>query len=403
MSSTTGIQNLLVNVIRPVYAYDATATLYTPKIEFTNVDTYSGNVVTVLRADISDANSNVYVGTASGNTPATLTRGCFYTVAVGVSAGNSISNVSNSVYLGYNAGNGAIGASNVIAIGANSIGGGTSNIVLGAGSGGTGSSNIVIGHGITTGTSSQVLQVGNAIYGDLSTNWVGIGTPSPINDFSNRFDVSGNTHIYGNLAVNVAPGDRTLDVNGNFRASDAYGTLDFSNGILTTTGMVRSVNPGGDFQTTNALAFIDSGLNTLGRVATENSNTYIQAVSNVKFGQLTQSTTNTTLKISAPGAGLDLLTTDGYTSAQNTTTVSGGVTTIGTLKKGIVLVSAVDNASSANRAARVLFAYTTSNASDLASNLAAGNASITLSTSNIQITDATNATYTWSITYLPLP
>lgn len=239
MSSTTGIQNLLVNVIRPVYAYDATATLYTPKIEFANVDTYSGNVVTVLRADISDANSNVYVGTGAGNTPATLTRGCFYNVAVGVSAGNSISNVSNSVYLGYNAGNGATAASNVIAIGANAIGAGTSNIVLGTGSGGTGSSNILIGHGITTSTSSNVLQIGRTIYGNLATNWVGIGTPTPINDFSNRFDVSGNTHVYGNLAVNVEPGDRTLDVNGNFRSSDAYGTLDFSNGSFTVTAAFK--------------------------------------------------------------------------------------------------------------------------------------------------------------------
>lgn len=234
MSSTTGIQNLLVNIIRPVYAYDATATLYTPKIEITNVDTYSGNVVSVLRADISDANSNVYVGTLAGNTPATLTRGCFYTVALGVSAGNSISNVSNSVYLGYSAGNGATSASSVIAIGTNANGNGTSNIYVGTGTGGTGSSNILIGHGITSSTNSNLLQIGTTLYGDLSTNWVGIGTPTPINDFSNRFDVSGNTHIYGNLAVNRTPGDRTLDVNGNFRASDALGTLDFSNGVTSS-------------------------------------------------------------------------------------------------------------------------------------------------------------------------
>lgn len=241
MSSTTGIQTLLVNVVRPVYAYDATATLYTPKIELANVDTYSGNVVSVLRADISDANSNVYVGTLAGNTPATLTRGCFYTVALGVSAGNGISNVSNSVYLGYNAGNGATLASDVIAIGANSIGSGTRNIYLGTGTGGTGSSNILIGHGITSGTSSNVLQIGTTMYGNLSTKWVGIGTPTPINDFSNRFDVSGNSHIYGNLALNRTPGDRTLDVNGNFRASDAIGVLDFSNGVTSSTnGFVSS-------------------------------------------------------------------------------------------------------------------------------------------------------------------
>ena len=84
-------------------------------------------------------------------------------------------------------------------------------------------------------------------------------------------------------------------------------------------------------------------------------------------------------------------------------TVSGGATTIGTLKKGLVVVSAVDTATSANRASRMVFAYTTSNATDTGSNIAEGNTSITLSTSNIQITDSTDATYDWSITYFPLP
>lgn len=241
MSSTTGIQNILVNIIRPIYAYDATATLYTPKIELANVDTYSGNVVSVLRADISDANSNVYVGTLAGNTPATLTRACFYTVAVGVGAGSSISNVSNSVYLGYNTGNGATTASNVIAIGANANGNGTSNIYIGTGTGGTGSSNILIGHGIASSTSSNLLQIGTTIYGNLSTKWVGINTPTPNYNNNNRFDVSGNAEIFGKLGVNIAPGGRTVDINGSFRASDGIGTLDFSNGVTTSSNGFTSV------------------------------------------------------------------------------------------------------------------------------------------------------------------
>jgi hypothetical protein len=240
MSSTTGIQNLLVNVIRPVYAYDPTATLYTPKIEMANVDTYSGNVVSVLRADISDAVSNVYVGTNSGNTPATLTKNCVTNVALGVSAGNSISNVSNSVYLGFNAGNGAANASNVIGIGANAGGNGINNIFLGNNTQSTGSSNILIGHGIDLGAQSSRLQIGGLVYGDFTSNWVGIGTSTPINDGSNRFDVSGNTHIYGNLAVNVTPGDRTLDVNGNFRADDGSEKIDFNNGLFVSSGGYQS-------------------------------------------------------------------------------------------------------------------------------------------------------------------
>ncbi len=329
MSSTTGIQNVLVNLIRPVYAYDATATLYTPKIEIVNVDTYSGNVVSVLRADISDANSNVYVGDDAGNTPATLTRNCFYNVALGVSAGNSMSNVSNAVYLGYNAGAGATSASNVIGIGSGAGGNGSNNIFLGTNTKSTGSSNILIGHGINLGSQSNRLQVGSLVYGSFASNWVGINTPSPINNFSNVFDVSGNAHIYGNLGINTDPGDRTLDLNGNFRASDAYGTLDFSNGVTSSSG--------------------------------------------------------------------------GFASVRGTTAVTVSPTTIGALKKGIVLISAVDTANSSKHAARHVLAYTTSNANDIGSNVSGGSASITFSGSNIQITDAANGTYDWSITYLPLP
>jgi len=329
MSSTTGIQNLLVNVIRPVYVYDATATLYTPKIEFTNVDTYSGNVVSVLRADISDANSNVYAGTGSGNTPATLTRNCFCNVAVGVDAGKAASNVLNSVYLGYNAGAGANSASNVIGIGANSGGNGTNNIFLGTGTKSTGSSNILIGHGINLGAQSSRLQIGGLVYGSFASKWVGINTPNPINNFNNVFDVSGNAHILGNLGINTDPGDRTLDLNGNFRASDAFGTLDFSNGVTTCTG--------------------------------------------------------------------------GFASSQGTTSVTVSPTTIGVLKKGIVLISAVDTANPSKHAARHVLAYTTSNTNDIGSNVSGGSASITVSGSNIEITDPANGTYDWSITYLPLP
>ena len=178
----------------------------------------------------------------------------------------------------------------------------------------------------------------------MTAKWLGIGTPTSVDPGINALDVSGNLYILGNQGINMVP-IRTLDVNGDFRASDGNGTLDFNLGNITVSNA------------TGTLTFA-SGVTT---------------------------------------------STGGFASVQGTTPVSGGVTTIGTLKKGIVFVSAVDSATSANRASRMLFAYTTSNAEDNGSNIAVGNTSITLSTSNIQITDATNATYDWSITYFPLP
>jgi hypothetical protein len=328
MSSTTGIQNFLVNVFRPVYVYDPATTLFTPKLELSNIDTYSGNSVSVFTAAVGDSASNVYVGSNAGNLYTNL-RNTSNTTALGFSAGNAISNVSNSTYLGFNAGAGALSASAVIGIGANVGGAGTSNIFIGNGTKSTGNGNILIGHGIDIGTGSNTLRVGGTIYGNLSSNWVGIGTSTPFNnEITSRFDVSGNARVQGQMGINMVP-IYTLDVNGQFRVQDS---------------------------STNSLEFIDGVT----------------------------------------------LSSDGFTSIRGSRIVSGGVATIGVLKKGVVLISAVDSADSANRASRMVFAYTLSDVTDIGSN-SAGDTTITFSTSNIQITDATNGTYTYSITYFPLP
>ena len=341
MSSTSGVQNFLVNVFRPVYTYDATTTLFTPKLELSNIDTYSGNSISVFTASVGDGSNNCYVGKFAGN-DYTAIKACSNVTALGVSAGSGISNVSNSTFLGYSAGLGASNASSNVAVGTNANGNGTSNVYVGAGTGSAGSSNIFLGAAITgSGTGSILIGPGltdastNSLFklgttyltGNLSTKWLGLGTLTPI-DSNSRFDVSGNAYFGKQVGIQMAP-ERTLDVNGDFRASDGNGTMDISGGLTTST--------------------------------------------------------------------------NGFASARGTIAVSGGVTTIGTLKKGLVIVSALDTASSNNRASRILFAHTTSNATDTGSNIAAGNTSITLSTSNIRITDATNATYAWSITYFPLP
>ena len=328
MSSTSNVQNLFVNVIRPVYRYDPATANFTPKIEVSNVDTVSGNSISVFTAAIGDQSNNMYVGSNAGNVYTNI-QGCCNTVALGVRAGNMISNVSNSVFLGFNAGAGAISASSNIIIGANTNGNGSSNIVIGTGSGTVGSSNIFIGQAIAPGNVSNQLRIGGTIAGDLSNRWVGIGGPTTPSDSLNKLDVSGNTYIFGNLGLNTVPGFRTLDVNGNFRADDGIGSLDFSNGVTVSEG--------------------------------------------------------------------------GFASVQSNVSVGVGSTTIGSIRKGIIHVSAVDQASSANRAAYIYFAWTASNVSALASS-SNGNTDITTSSTNIQISNTTSTkTYDYSITYFPLP
>ena len=333
MSRTTGIQNYLSNVFRPIYRYDTTTNVFVPSLEATNIDTYSGNSVSVFTAAIGDANNNVYVGSNAGNAYNFL-KGVSKVTALGYGAASNISNDCNSVYIGWFAGKDVVGSRDVISIGMNSAGiGGTSNIFVGTDTGTLGSSNILIGHYIRPGNISNQVRVGLSnkypIAADLSLNWVGLGgilTPTT----NAAIDISGSTRIQGNLSLNIQPGERTFDVNGNFRARDSsMNTLDFSNGITYSSG--------------------------------------------------------------------------GFQSTQGSVSAAIGNTTIGTLKRGIVQVSTVDTASSANRAAYVYFAYTASNASVLASNIA-GNTDLAISTSNIQISNTTSTkTYTYSITYFPMP
>ena len=334
MSSTAGIQNLLVNVFRPVYVYDsaATTTLFTPKLNVSNIENYSGNTISVFTAAVGDAASNVYVGSNAGN-PYTLIKSCSNVTALGYGAGSNISNVSNSVYLGFYTGAGANSASNVIAIGSGANGNGTSNIYIGNGTGSTGSSNILIGHGITPGNVSSTLQIGTTVYGDLSRNWIGINKASP-GVITNRLDVSGDTQIMGQLGINDIPGERTLYVNGNFKAQDASANaLDFNNGITTSTG--------------------------------------------------------------------------GFVSASGSNVVGiGGLITVGTLKKGIINVATVDQASAANRSAYIVFAGDSTGATipDILNQTSNGDLDIVFSTSNIQISNVNTAkTIGWSITYFPVP
>lgn len=331
--NTTGIQNYLSNVFRPIYTYDSTTFNFTPRLELSNIDNYSGNTVSVFTAAVGDSNNNVYVGSNAGN-PYNITRGCRSITALGVGAANNISNDISSIYIGYYAGSAGSNSSNVISIGTNSGGNGNTNIFLGSSTGTVGASNILIGHGIVPGNVSDQIRIGVnnqiPIAADLSKNWVGLGGPlGPT--ANNKLDISGDTQIQGRLGINITPDQRTFEVNGDFRARDAStNILDFANGFTTSSG--------------------------------------------------------------------------GFGSIQSNAFVNAAATPIGTLKKGAVLVSAVDQSDNTNYASRMVFAYTLSNIVNLGFDVSGGDATIDFDTSNIRIVDTTSAkTYDYSITYFPLP
>ena len=243
MSSTTNLQNLLVNVFRPIYTYDPISNVYTPKLELSNIDTITANALNVGIFGVGDSNSNVFVGSNAG----IGARNSSNNTAVGFNAANSIAYVCNSVYLGFNAGAGVIGFSNsavndVIAIGANTSGRGVSNIYIGSGtatdSAITSAGNIFIGHGILAGDVSSRLLIGNSsritIAGDLSKGWVGFGgiqTPTYSYD---SVDVSGYAVVTRGLGVGLAdPSGYALSVSG---------TAVFTDGGYTTT--INGANTG---------------------------------------------------------------------------------------------------------------------------------------------------------------
>lgn len=399
MSSTTGVQNLLVNTFRPVYAYDATATLYTVKLDTSNVNTYYGNSANVLWAQVGDSASNVYVGKDAGNDPTITVRACSNVTALGYAAANAISNVSNSVFVGTSAGLGTQSVSNIVSVGFQS-GTGTASVRVGAGTSGVGSSNTVLGTASTTGSYSNCILVGPGltadkswrfrvgtsaapyIVGDISTGWVGIGTATP-NTIYTKLDVAGDEYVGGNLGVNTTPGYRTLDVNGNFRAQDASSnTLDFSNGNFSVQKGTETLS-----FSNSALLVRDTSLNTISYVG----------------GLLTIT--------DASSAEFDLSagktrSSGGFYSKTGIASVTGGgaATTLGAINAGLILVSAnAQTNPNTDSLGYVLLASTTSNIYTLSSYRIDTNASITASGTNLVLSNTTDSKiYYYTITYFPI-
>lgn len=367
MSSTSNVQNLLINVFRPVYTYNTATSNFVPSLEISNVSAVYTNLINASNAEIGDSNYNVYVGSNAGNAY-NNTRGCFSNVALGYNAGGSlISNVSNSVYIGAGAGAGASNASNVIAIGKSAIGNGISNIFLGNSTGTIGNYNILIGHGVAPTNVSNTFRVGTRplIAGDLSTGWVGFGgitTPTSVGGIMpSQLDVSGYATIVGGLGINNDPTEASLNVNGNFQIENGDTTFTYDFDDTTSNTVMR-------------IAKYDSGCN------------------DPKFisDGYTQSKT-------------------GFNSLNSTITVdAGGTSNIATLKKGTILINVQDTANTtSNYAAKMVYCSDPTNASyvfTMSDVSGSGDPTINFSGSNIRVANGsgTQETYYWTVTYFPV-
>jgi hypothetical protein len=358
--NATGIQNYLSNVFRPIVVYDSTAANFTPKLELSNIDNYSGNTISVFTAAIGDSNSNVYVGSNAGN-QFNITRNCSNISAFGFGAASNVSNVSNSVFLGWYAGASTSNTTDVISIGKRSGGNGSANIFMGTNTGlsNIGTSNILLGHYIDLSSASNQVRIGYSnqipIAADISNKWVGLGGyTSPV--FPNdKVDVSGNLYVLGNIGINTESGaEATLDVNGNFQSDDGHANLRF----LTTAN-------------NSALTFSN----------------YSGGTSSLTVGGFTKSTT-------------------GFSSIQSEVSLTlNAAATIGTVRRGIFQVSAVEKSlPTFHYGARVFFAFTNSNVAIL-SDVSLGDLAIQTSGSNIQLSNLSGGSvreYDYALTYFPL-
>jgi hypothetical protein len=217
MSSTNNVQNLLVNLLRPSYRYDATTGEFTPSLSLSNVSELIAGRIQTDALTVTDNNINTFLGS---------------------NAGLLVSNSARNVGIGYNAMSGAVNASSNVAIGFNSLDGvsnASCNVALGAGTdisdGGTrsvligpnvtlggGSNNILIGANLSRGSVNNQLQIGTLLYGDLSFGYIGVNTSAP----RAAFDVSGVTVFNNKVGFQVPDPKYSLDVAGTVYASERF-------------------------------------------------------------------------------------------------------------------------------------------------------------------------------------
>ena len=203
MSSTSNVQNVLANVVRPVYTYDPATSNYVAKVIISNVDTFSVRTIEVENLEFGDANRNLYLGVDAGSTNSNSASN----VAIGFGAAENNINTRNSVFVGYTAGGADItDASASVVLGANTRSGGSSNVYVGYGTGldsNTASGNVFVGPAIVPATSvSNEVRIGKGgtipFYANMNNGYTGINTIAP----NYELDVSASTtNLRGTLRV----------------------------------------------------------------------------------------------------------------------------------------------------------------------------------------------------------
>jgi hypothetical protein len=347
MSSTSNVQNLLTNVFRPTFVFDTTNGVYQTKLELTNIDTVSANTVYTFASAVGDASGNVYVGVGAGNAHTILaTTANSNDTFLGTGAGGSTSNVRNGVFIGYRAGFGAILASNSISIGANTLNGGNSNIYIGCGTGiPSGSNNIFLGPAVTNGGTSvsNRLLIGSgsntAIIGDLVNNRVGINLTTLPTTLSPdiKLDVNGyariGTNRTGGLGINTAPGYYALDVEGEMRVTNGYGSLLFTrNGddtITTISNTSSYPNNSATLQVTGGY-FSSNGTTAAGATTTvtfKKGMFMLSATSNTtRHGYIGVASSASAYTVVSEGSNGTLITANGSTLVVSAGTVAWNIT-----------------------------------------------------------------------------
>lgn len=257
----------------------------------------SGNIAT--NVVLCNSSSNTAIGASSAAGLCNSTQSAFVgfecgslscningSFIGGVAAASNSTSISNSVLIGTSNSLGLSNISNTISIGGRAGGTGNSNIFIGTTTGQsvTGSSNTLIGHGLSLsnippytlsdGSSTAIpATVSNQLYigtgtnvliaGNLTTGTVAIGKTNTYSTSCNvstpttvisgiSLDVANNVRIQSGLSIGCDPGSYTLDVNGQFRATDGYGWLELSNYWAPSGGQasnsvvnIQSIRDGG--------------------------------------------------------------------------------------------------------------------------------------------------------------
>jgi hypothetical protein len=316
-----------------------------------NINNITADSVTAGTLGVGDVNGNVYLGSNAGNTIFEL-QNSSNNVAVGTLAGTSNSNTQQSVFIGYAAGTNVVDVSDTIAIGPQTLVGGSKNIYIGARSGSVlGSNNIFIGSDLNFGPLDNKLYIGkdpNAIVisSDFETQRVGILTANP----QYPIDLRNYTYIENGLGINADPAEHTLNVNGDFYVQNGYGYFTFDNdsngdtfvefGSTTGTATVNvcgnlfvsgAVNISGGINqnfvtastvTATTLLDVSSGLARISNLQVSNvrvDNSLVVNAPATITGQTTLSTTNITGATTITGP----LTVSNATQFQNNVTVAG--------------------------------------------------------------------------------